>query len=431
MRSLLIILTLAACVSLAGAASENFPPPEFETGYYFPNLSTPGARAQLYSIIDIIVLVGVMLFGAWLTLRRRSRRHIVVLVIFSLLYFGFYRRGCICAIGAIGNIAQAIGDPDYVLPLVAGAFFVLPLLAALFFGRVFCGVACPLGMIQDLVILRPLRVPRPLAEALGLIPFVYLGAAVLFAWTGSGLIICRYDPYVAFFRLGGSEPLLIAGAVMLLIGMFIARPYCRFICPYSVLLRACAAIAKSPPRITTGECITCHLCADTCPFDAIRPPTPDTGGPARREGKSLLIALIVLLPILMALGGYLGYKSSHMLSRAHYEIRLAERLWAEEQGTVEGTTEPTDAFYYQGQANEGLYGRAAEIRRKFDLGSTVLGAWLGLVIAGKLISLTVRRRRTIYEIDPTACFACGRCYEVCPVDRAEAAAAETVPTGSS
>ena len=48
-----------------------------------------------------------------------------------------------------------------------GAFFLLPLIFALFAGRVFCAAVCPLGAAQDIVLLRPIKVPNWLAHCLG------------------------------------------------------------------------------------------------------------------------------------------------------------------------------------------------------------------------------------------------------------------------
>jgi hypothetical protein len=47
-----------------------------------------------------------------------------------------------------------IRRPRYVISLYALLFFLLPLISSLFFGRVFCGAACPLGAMQDLLILQ-------------------------------------------------------------------------------------------------------------------------------------------------------------------------------------------------------------------------------------------------------------------------------------
>ena len=46
------------------------------------------------------------------------------------------------------------------------------------------------------------------------------------------------------------------------------------------------------------------------------------------------------------------------------------------------------------------------------------GAWVGLVVGVKLIHLSVRRRRTDYQPDRTACVSCGRCFWYCPGEQA-------------
>ena len=151
--------------------------------------------------------------------KTRKRRAIFVMIIFSLIYFGFWRKGCVCPIGAIQNVALSFFDPGYAVPITITLFFLLPLIFTLFFARSFCAAVCPLGAIQDLVLLRPTSLPQWLESGLRLFAYVYLAAAVLFAATGSAFIICRYDPFVSFLRLNGSLNILILGACFLFIGM--------------------------------------------------------------------------------------------------------------------------------------------------------------------------------------------------------------------
>jgi polyferredoxin len=209
---------------LCGAALglERFPPPDFvETKHAIPSPTVPDPRRNVYEYIDAIVLLAALGLSCYLVLKKRSRRAIFVLMVFSLLYFGFWRKGCVCSIGAIQNIVLSIFDRDYAVPLVVAGFFLLPLIFTLFFGRTFCAAVCPLGAVQDLVLLRPVSVPSWAESGLRLFAYVYLGAAVLFAATGSAFVICRYDPFVSIFRFTGDLNILILGGCLLLVGVFI------------------------------------------------------------------------------------------------------------------------------------------------------------------------------------------------------------------
>src|SRR5674476_594688 len=116
----------------------------------------PSPRFLFLEYLDVVVLLVVMSVVTWFVLKKRSRKGVFWTSVFSLLYFGFYREGCICSIGSIQNVVLGIFDPTYAIPFTALLFFLLPLIFALFFGRVFCAGACPLGAIQDIFILKPI-----------------------------------------------------------------------------------------------------------------------------------------------------------------------------------------------------------------------------------------------------------------------------------
>ncbi|MCD6392613.1 MAG: 4Fe-4S binding protein, partial [Planctomycetes bacterium] len=162
--AILIICLLGLCAN--AFAVERFPPPDFETGYEFPETTTPPPRSDFREYADVVVLLAALALATWLTYTKRSRRGLFVLMIFSALYFGFYRKGCICSIGAIQNVVLTIFDSSYAIPPTAIAFFLLPLIFALFVGRVFCAAVCPLGALQDVVLLKPISVPRWLESTL-------------------------------------------------------------------------------------------------------------------------------------------------------------------------------------------------------------------------------------------------------------------------
>jgi len=241
-------------------------------GYVTPSVQHPLPRAMWLNLTDVALLFAALLASVWVVIYRRSRAGVVAIAIGCVAYFGFYREGCICPIGAIQNVTVALIDPNYAVSYVVIAFFCAPLLMALVFGRAFCGGVCPLGAIQELVVLRPIHVPRRLDKVLGLFKYVYLGLAIYFAALPAvdrDFVICRFDPFVGLFRFTGPAHMLIVGGVFLLAGMFIGRPYCRWFCPYGGLLAQLSRFSWRGVTITPNKELDCGLCVEACPYGAI------------------------------------------------------------------------------------------------------------------------------------------------------------------
>ena len=248
-------------------------PEDIGEDYVLPVVQHPLPRPSWREIVDLAVLGVALGLGAWIVLARRNRRELVLLAIICLLYFGLYREGCICPIGAIQNVVVALTDPTYAVSYFVIAFFLLPLILAVLFGRVFCGGVCPLGAIQELVVLKPLRVPRVLDKVLGSFKWVYLVLAIWFAARPietRDFLICRFDPFVGFFRFTGPLHMMLIGAGLLVLGMFIGRPYCRYLCPYGAILSLLSRISWRGVTITPDKELDCGLCAASCPYGAIK-----------------------------------------------------------------------------------------------------------------------------------------------------------------
>jgi len=423
-------ILLALLAATTAMAAERVALPQFKSGYQRPTTEVPPPVAAFYDYLDVTVLVVALAAASYMAIRARSRRGMWWVTLGALAYFGFWRGGCVCAIGAIQNVSQGVFSIGTVVPLAIIAFFTLPLVFTLFFGRTFCAGVCPLGAIQELVVVRPLKVPAWIDHALGLLAYVYLGAAVLFAATGSAFIICEYDPFVSIFRLlplrrpgdamealGGSANMLIVGAAFLAVGLFIGRPYCRWLCPYGAILRVLGRFSKWRVTITPEECIKCRLCEDACPFGAIRRPSEPLPRGTRLIERRRLAVLLVVVPAVLAAGGGLGWWLGTPMSRMHVTVQQAERVHLEETGQVEGTDNLSDGFYNTHRPREELYAEAKAIQSEFDGGGLLFGAWVGVVVAAKLIQLSVRRTRTDFEPDRGTCVSCGRCFAYCPVER--------------
>jgi ferredoxin len=279
------------------------------------------------------------------------------------------------------------------------------------FGRVFCASVCPLGAVQDVVLIRGVRVPSWLGQSLRLMAYAYLGIAILYVVVGQQFMICRYDPFVSFFRLSGPSGLLKWGFFVLALSTVIGRPYCRFLCPYSVLLSLFSRWSYRHASITPDQCINCGLCESACPFGAIRRPLSGSVKPFKG------IPIILLLALPLALAG-LGYGAGPFLSRPDKTVKLA-RLLAAEEGTGQAKASlETQVFLEQKGDAVSLVAQARDTERRFSIGTCLFGMFMGTVIAWRLWRLSRRPPGQTYEMDRSDCISCGRCFELCPRDRA-------------
>ena len=327
LRRLKFIGALGAMLLLAFlvSAEQRFPPPDFDSGYRIPSPTTPAARQLWLQYADAGVFLAALGTAVWLIYQKRSRRGLFWLSLFSLAYFGFYRKGCICPIGSPQNVVYGLFNPEYAVPVTVLIFCFAPIVVALFAGRAFCAGVCPQGALQDFMLIKPVKVPPWLEQALSVVPFIFLGAGLIYAGTGTGFVVCRYDPFVPFFRLSGGTFILTLGAAFLLAGMFVGRPYCRFLCPYGGLLRLASLAAKWRVRVTPDTCTQCRLCEQSCPFGAMREPAPAAHPDALGAERRRLGWMLALLPVLVVAGAWAGSRLSPAAAQLHPSVALAER----------------------------------------------------------------------------------------------------------
>ncbi len=413
----ILLLGLVFVIALSAVAIEiRFAPPDFQSEYTFPGVLTPPPSDGL-GAWDVLILFAALSLSTWLILKRRSRRGLFLLAIASVIYFGFWRKGCICPVGSLQNVAAAIMLPNVGVSLAVVMFFLLPLVFSLFFGRVFCASVCPLGAIQELVAIRPIRISSAWERALGLFKYVYLGLAVLCVATSAGFLVCRYDPFVGLYRLGHSFNMLLAGGLILLLGVFIARPYCRFLCPYGVLLGWMSRFSKWHLDIAPkGKCVDCRLCESSCPYNAMDMPTPVHLLETPERGFKRTRRLILLVPCITLAGAFGGYLVHEPLARLHPTVQLSERVAAEDIGIFSEEILESETFRTSDKTVAQLHEEALALRWEFKVGGALVGAFLGLVIALKIVGLSVVRKRTVFTPHRETCFSCGRCFPYCPVE---------------
>jgi ferredoxin len=253
-----------------------------------------------WPILDLTLLAALLLLGAVMVWRHVHCRWFWIPASLSLFYFGVLRGGCICPVGSVANMSIGLAHPE-LIGISTALMFLLPLVAALFMGRVFCVAGCPLGAMQHLLGGRyVLRLPAWLERVLRGVPALTLAATAWLAIRGGCMLGCLLDPYKTAFFFGYGwlhrainwcqgglvEPgflwvgdwsawgILIASV---LAGFWIYRPFCRFVCPYGVLLGLFALVAFKRRRIFQANCVNCGSCEKHCPVHAI------TRDPVTRE----------------------------------------------------------------------------------------------------------------------------------------------------
>jgi ferredoxin len=417
-KKLLSILLSPVAFPFVAAAQNRFPKPDFESGYRYPEFTWHVPSEAFWMTLDVVLLVVLMSIVAWAVVRKRKRTPVLWVSVISVAYFGFFRSGCVCSIGSIQNVALALSDSSYVMPVAVLLFFVLPVLFTLLFGRVFCAGVCPMGALQELVNVKNFRLSRPVEAVLGVIPWIYLAFAVLYAVTRSSFLICRFDPFIGIFRMGGDVGMILFGALLLLAAVFTGRPFCRFLCPYGALLSLFSRVSIWRIKITPA-CINCDLCRDSCPLNAIRPPYENKVKESRMQGVKRILTYLVFLPAMTAAGAFVLYLMSDTLSRANKDVRLYDMVVQNEAAPQDMLPLEVEVFYAQEGTFEELTVRAEHICGSFRRAAVFTGAFVGLVIGCMLVGLSLKRTRRTYEIDDSACVNCGRCFRYCPQNQSK------------
>jgi polyferredoxin len=243
-------------------------------------------------VADAAILAVLLAFGIWASYTRRRPAYLTFTMVVALIWFGFFRGGCLCPVGATSNAFLGVVAPELVGKIVV-VLFLLPLVVAFFAGRVFCSTACPIGAVQHLISRKKgYQLTERMNRVVRGMPVVFLIATIWGAMRGSFFLACRLDAYKLLFFTGNAwidqsvrwaqgtlleSRIIVVGDIFswlilfltLMLGILVPRIFCRAVCPYSALLGTFSLLGLRRRQINSTDCINCGMCTRQCPVEAI------------------------------------------------------------------------------------------------------------------------------------------------------------------
>ncbi|MBN2656773.1 MAG: 4Fe-4S binding protein [Spirochaetales bacterium] len=171
-----------------------------------------------------------------------------------------------------GTFVQKIHESSLVLMLIVFG-------AAILVGPIFCGWICPFGTFQEWLGALGRKIfkkkynrfiPYKFDKYLRFLRYlVLIWAVFITAWSGK-ILFADFDPYYALFQFWTGEVAVtgfIALFLVVLLSLFVERPFCKYACPYGAVLGLFNLIRIFGLRRNADTCISCSACDKACPMN--------------------------------------------------------------------------------------------------------------------------------------------------------------------
>ena len=222
--------------------------------------SIPKVVGMAYAIIATFVIIILLRKGKFS--RRKGYIFLVASTLFGFLVFSPMLPLQLQTI-IMGN-AKQLGAPLPLAIVVLVVFIVL----AFAFGRSFCGYVCPIGTVQELAYLLPLKKLKISNKAITIAFRLIFSIAFVILAVAFSIGLLKYLGVKDFFNLDSASVFFWGFLAIMVISIFLYRPFCRLACPYGVLLSL--AVIKGRFKLKRNEnCINCKKCIEACPTNEV------------------------------------------------------------------------------------------------------------------------------------------------------------------
>jgi len=187
----------------------------------------------------------------------------------------------VCPFGGVETLYEFVTAGSFIQKIHNSSFIlmILGLIVAVLFGAIFCGYICPFGTFQEWIRklgrkLFPKKynhfIPAKIDRGLRYLRYAVLAMVLYQTAAAAKLVFQSVDPYYALFNFFTNEVAVTAYitlGVIVVLSLFVERPWGKYFCPYGALLGLFNPIRVFKLRRNKETCVGCKKCDRVCPMN--------------------------------------------------------------------------------------------------------------------------------------------------------------------